>query len=85
MLSGLRALVVEDDPSIARLLELELRHRGMSVQVAADGGAGLAQAEQRRHDVILLDILLPVLDGERVISYVRRVGLECKVMFISGW
>jgi DNA-binding response OmpR family regulator len=84
MLSGLRALVVEDDPSIARLLELELRHRGMRVQVAADGGAGLAEAEQRRHDVILLDILLPVLDGERLLAKLRRQGVQTPVIMLTA-
>jgi DNA-binding response OmpR family regulator len=84
MLSGLRALVVEDDPSIARLLELELRHRGMRVQVAADGSAGLAEAEQHRHDVILLDILLPVLDGERLLAKLRRQGVQTPVIMLTA-
>jgi DNA-binding response OmpR family regulator len=84
MTSGLRVLVVEDDPSISRLLELELRHRGMEVQVAADGRAGLTHAEQHRHDVILLDILLPVMDGERMLARLRQQGVRTPVIMLTA-
>jgi DNA-binding response OmpR family regulator len=84
MTAGLRVLVVEDDPSISRLLELELRHRGMEVHVAADGQTGLTLAGQHRHDVILLDILLPVMDGERVLYKLRQDGIRTPVIMLTA-
>ena len=84
MTSGFRVLVVEDDPSISRLLELELRHRGMEIQVAADGLAGLTHAERHRHDVILLDILLPVMDGERMLARLRQQGVRTPVIMLTA-
>lgn len=84
MSSPLRILVVEDDPSISRLLELELRHRGMDVQVAPDGLAGMSAAEQRRHDVILLDILLPGMDGERMLYKMRQQGIRTPVIMLTA-
>jgi DNA-binding response OmpR family regulator len=80
----LRILVVEDDPSISRLLELELRHRGMDVQVVPDGLAGMSAAEQRRHDVIVLDILLPGMDGERMLYKMRQQGIRTPVIMLTA-
>lgn len=82
--SPLRVLVVEDDPSISRLLELELRHRGMDVQVAVDGLTGIDLAEQRQHDVILLDILLPGMDGERMLYKLRQQGIRTPVIMLTA-
>lgn len=84
MPSPLRILVVEDDPSISRLLELELRHRGIDVQVAADGLTGMDAAEQRRHDAILLDILLPGMDGERMLYKLRQQGIRTPVIMLTA-
>jgi len=84
MSSGLRVLVVEDDPSLSRLLELELRHRGMDVTVVADGLTGLALAEQGRHDAIVLDILLPTMDGERMLAKLRRQGIHTPVIMLTA-
>ncbi len=68
---GTKILVVEDDASIVRLLELELEHRGLSVRTALDGVAGLAEAARFKPDVIVLDIMLPKLDGTEVCRRIR--------------
>ncbi len=59
----MRILVIEDDEAIAELIELALGQEGHEVTVAADGERGLAAADQRHPDLILLDMLMPVLDG----------------------
>ena len=69
-----RVLVVEDDRSIARLLELELEHRGLAVRCAHDGPSGLEAAEQFKPTVIVLDIMLPEMDGVGVLKELRRRG-----------
>lgn len=79
-----RVLVIEDDLSIARLLELELRHRGFEVHTAADGLTAMSLAEQRRQDVILLDIMLPGMDGERILQKLRRQGIRTPVIMLTA-
>ena len=58
-----RILVVEDDRDIARLVELHLRDAGYSVSLAADGNTGLREALSRSHDLVILDLILPGMDG----------------------
>ena len=67
-----RILIVEDEESIARFLELELRHEGYTVGKAADGRTGLEQALSGDFDLVLLDIMLPELSGMEVIRRLRR-------------
>src|SRR5918912_559365 len=56
-------LVIEDDPDVAEVLRLALQSEGYSVDVAADGAEGLRYLQQRRYRLLLLDLLLPGLDG----------------------
>ena len=67
-----RILIVEDEESIARFLELELRHEGYTVGKAADGRTGLDLALSGDYDLVLLDIMLPLLSGMEVIRRLRR-------------
>ena len=67
-----RILIVEDEEAIARFVELELRHEGYEVGKAADGRAGLELALSGRYDLVLLDIMLPLLSGMEVIRRLRR-------------
>ena len=67
-----RALIVEDDGNIAELLRLYLEKDGFDVIIASDGGNGVRLALSENPDVILLDIMLPVLDGWQVCRKVRE-------------
>ena len=67
-------MVVEDDRSIARLLELELEHRGLAVRCAHDGPSGLEAAKTFKPAVIVLDIMLPGMGGVEVLKELRRGG-----------
>jgi DNA-binding response OmpR family regulator len=67
-----KALVVEDDGNIAELLRLYLEKDGFEVATAADGAAGLREFKRFSPDIILLDIMLPVLDGWQVCREIRR-------------
>ena len=69
-----KALVIEDDKNIAELLRLYLEKDGFDVSIAADGGKGLQLAEEESPDVVLLDIMLPVMDGWQVCREIRRTS-----------
>ncbi len=69
-----KALVIEDDKNIAELLRLYLEKDGFDVSIAADGGKGLQLAESESPDVVLLDIMLPVMDGWQVCREIRRTS-----------
>ena len=66
-----KALVIEDDKNIAELLRLYLEKDGFEVMIAADGGKGLQLATDEHTDVVLLDIMLPIMDGWQVCREIR--------------
>jgi len=68
-----RILVVEDEEKIARFLELELKYEGYEVEKAADGRRGLELVEAGEYDLVLLDILLPGLNGLEVLRRLRKM------------
>lgn len=67
-----KILLVEDEEKLARFIELELTHEGYQVEKAFDGRAGLDAAEQGTYDLMLLDIMLPGLNGLEVLRRLRR-------------
>ncbi|MDR1131457.1 MAG: response regulator transcription factor [Oscillospiraceae bacterium] len=69
-----RALIIEDDANIAELLRLYLEKDGFDVSRAADGATGVRMALGDNPDVILLDIMLPVLDGWQVCRKIREAS-----------
>lgn len=74
-----KLLIVEDEPKIARFLELELKHEGYEVDFAGDGRTGLEKALKKDIDLVLLDVMLPGLSG---IEVCRRVRMESQVPII---
>ncbi len=69
-----KVLVIEDEKKIARFLELELKHEGYDVDIAYDGRSGLIMFEQKEYALVLLDILLPELNGMEVCRRIRKVS-----------
>jgi DNA-binding response OmpR family regulator len=81
---GTRILLVEDDRSISRLLQLELEHRGLAVKTVFDGAAALPAVEAFAPQAIVLDILLPGMDGERVLHHIRKRGIRTPVVMLTA-
>lgn len=81
---GTKILIVEDDPSISRLLQLELEHRGLTVRLVADGLAALAAVATFQPQAIVLDILLPGMDGEKILQSIRRQGVSTPVIMLTA-
>src|SRR5215207_4876355 len=84
MRRGNRVLLVEDDRSIARLLELELGHRGFEIHCVFDGAGALPAIESFAPNVIVLDILLPGMDGEQILARLRRSGNSTPVIMLTA-
>lgn len=78
-----RILLVEDDPSIREVTALGLRAAGFGVEVASDGVDGLERWRADRPDLVLLDILLPRLDGLEVLRAIRREATTPVVMLTA--
>ena len=79
-----RVLVVEDDPAIARLLEVELSEAGYGVELAATGAAGLAAIEKEEPSVVVLDVRLPDIDGLSVCRQARRSGHGMPILMLTA-
>jgi len=84
MKPGTRVLVVEDDRDIARLVELALEHRGFEVRCAYDGPSGLAAAVDLDPAVVILDIMLPKMDGVGVLKRLRSSGNKVPVIMMTA-
>ena len=68
----MRILIVEDEPQLLRNLARALREEGYAVDIAAAGDEGLYKAESYNYDAIVLDIMLPRLDGWEVLERLRK-------------
>ena len=84
MKPGSRILLIEDDRAIARLLQLELEHRAYVVRCVFDGAQALAEVEAFNPDAIILDIMLPGMDGERILHQLRRGGNRVPVVMLTA-
>jgi two-component system response regulator MtrA len=78
-----RILLVEDDPSIREVTALGLRNAGFTVETAADGREGLDRALAGAFDLVLLDVMLPGLDGLEVCRAIRRTSTVPVVMLTA--
>jgi len=78
-----RILLVEDDPSIREVTAIGLRNAGFEVETAADGAAGLERWRVDRPDLVLLDVMLPRLDGLEVCREIRRESTVPIVMLTA--
>ncbi len=80
----MRVLVIEDDRETAQFLQKALKESGHSADIAEDGEAGLSLAEEGSYDVLIVDRMLPRLDGLSVIKELRSKGLRTPVLILSA-
>ena len=78
-----RVLVADDDDKIRELLELYLAKEGFAVEQAADGAEAILKAQQLKPDLIVLDIMMPVLDGMEVCRQVRKFSQVPVIMLTA--
>jgi DNA-binding response OmpR family regulator len=79
-----RILIVEDNRNLAHGLRTNLEFEGHAADVAEDGAAGLALARNGTHDLILLDLMLPALDGFRLLETLRQEGMDTPVLVLTA-
>ena len=79
-----RLLVVEDEPNILELLSASLRYAGFEVLTAAAGTEAVQSAQRHRPDLIVLDVMLPDMDGFDVIRRLRGGGARIPVVFLTA-
>ncbi len=79
-----QVLVVDDEPNIRELVEVALKFHGCSVTTASSGKDALRQAETARPDLIVLDVMMPGMDGFEVCRRLRSAGNEVPVIFLTA-
>lgn len=84
MMSRAKVLVVEDDKAVRSSLERALRLEGYEVSLAADGSSGLDAVGAGRPDVVVLDVMLPLLDGLSVCREMRQRGDRTPVLMLTA-
>ena len=80
----MRILVVEDEPAAANLLAKGLREHAYAVDIASDGARAIEQAETSDYDLIILDLLLPLVNGLDVCAHLRTAGLAVPILMLTA-
>ncbi|WP_326698756.1 response regulator transcription factor [Streptomyces sp. NBC_01754] len=79
-----RVLIVDDEAPLAQLLSMALRYEGWEVRSAGDGAAALSAAREFRPDAVVLDVLLPDMDGLAVLGRLRLEAPDVPVLFLTA-
>jgi two-component system, OmpR family, copper resistance phosphate regulon response regulator CusR len=80
----MKILVIEDEAKTAKFLKKGLTEAGFVIDVAADGSEGLHLAQECDFDLIILDVMLPGLDGWQILTQLRQSGKRSLVMFLTA-
>ena len=81
---GKRILIIEDERPLAHALELKLSHEGYVTETASSGSEGLKKALAGKFDMILLDLIMPEVDGFEVLAELKAKKLKTKVIVLSN-
>lgn len=80
----MRILLIEDDETLCKTIPFQLEQEGFSVDTSMDGEEGLHLVRERLHDLVLLDRMLPGLDGMELLNAMRREGIATPVIFLTA-
>jgi DNA-binding response OmpR family regulator len=80
----LKVLVAEDEPTLVQLLEANLEFEGYEILIANDGRKALEMVHSQAPDVVLLDVMMPVLDGWDVLRFMRASGIDTRVIVVTA-
>lgn len=79
-----RVLIVDDEPNIRDLLATSLRFAGFEIQIAANGVQAVAAVTESEPDIILLDVMLPDMNGFSVTKKLRASGIQAPILFLTA-
>jgi len=81
-----KVAIIEDDAAISQMYRIKFEAEGYEVETAENGKLGLALAEDMKPDIILLDLMMPVMTGEEMLSALRRTtwGKDIKVIILTN-
>lgn len=79
-----KILVIEDDKAMARALEIKLTHAGFEVEIAGDGEDGLIFLEKEDFSLVLLDLVVPKLDGFKILEKLKENGSKIPAIVLSN-
>ena len=79
-----KVILIEDEVKLARFVELELRYEGYDVTVCHDGREGLQMVTDGNYDMILLDLMLPGMDGITLLREARKMGCQVPVLILTA-
>ena len=82
----MKIAIIEDDQAIAEMYRLKFQAEGYDIEVAEDGSVGLKLIEQMNPDIILLDIMMPVMNGDEMLAKLRNstFGKDVKVIILTN-
>ncbi len=79
-----RILIVEDELPLARALELKFQHEGFNTHICLDGEEALKEATAKQYDVILLDLMMPRMDGFTFMAEMKHRGVQTPTVILSN-
>ena len=82
--SAIKVLLVDDEPALTNLVTMALKYEGWDVEVAHDGREALGKFAATAPDILVLDIMLPDVDGLRILQRVRAAGTYTPVLFLTA-
>lgn len=79
-----KVLVVDDEPNIVELLQVSLKFQGFDVLTARDGAEALRRAREYEPDALILDVMMPRMDGFELLTRLRSEGIDAPVLFLTA-
>ena len=80
-----KVLVVDDDPDFLEIIRMRLQADGYEVSTAADGEEAIKKVKEEKPDVMLLDVLMPKLDGLKVLQRIRKINKQLPVYILTAF
>ncbi len=79
-----KILLIEDDPFLIDIYNTKLKEEGFALDIATDGQKGLRKIKEEKFDLVLLDIVLPQIDGWEILRKVKSQNLNVKIIVLSN-
>ncbi|HJQ08184.1 MAG TPA: response regulator [Candidatus Saccharimonadales bacterium] len=85
-MSSIKVAIIEDDAAISQMYRIKFEAEGYTVETAENGQLGLELAEEMRPDIVLLDLMMPVMSGEEMLARLRKTewGKHTKVIILTN-